>query len=161
MWSSRFPNLIQLTVKVSHSVVTRAWLLRLHSCAHIVLRFFSTEKQTNKNQTGNKSCDKGFIKWLSSCLIKTSKEILLLQMDQKEDLCPAFLRHGWISTKLLEHWGRVALLQHWNPTHYRGHLRLTDLDEAFWDGSSKWRVSTSYFPLNLASQLSSVNISEI
>lgn len=109
-------------------------------CSHSSV--FLLHWKTNKNQTGNKSCDKGFIKWLSSCLIKTSKEILLLQMDQKEDLCPAFLRHGWISTKLLEHWGRVALLQHWNP-----HITEDIWDWQIWMRLSEMEVQNEEFQL--------------
>lgn len=71
-------------------------------------------------------------------------------MDQKEDLCPA-LRHRYTSTELWELWPSMALLQQ----HQRGHLALADLDNAFWGGPSKWRVSNAYFSLNLAFQLGS------
>lgn len=95
-----------------------------------------------------------FVKWLSLVSITTSKEILLLQMDPEMErvFVPSFLKshvHTYRATGVLSWW----FSQHWNPTCYKGLLRTADLARTFWDGSSKWKVSTSHFPLNLAPNL--------
>lgn len=82
-----------------------------------------------------------FVKWLSLVSITTSKEILLLQMDQKECLYPAFLSHMCTHTELWEHWAGDS-----HSTEIQ-HATKDVWEQQIWHGLSEMEVQNEKFQL--------------